>query len=73
MQAIGLALQKSNYNVLGIHSHIGSQIFETAGFVRAIEVLRQFLEEVREQTNYVVKVLNVGGDLEYVTQSQIHH
>ncbi len=61
MQAIELALQKSNYNVLGIHSHIGSQIFETAGFVRAIEVLRQFLEEVREQTNYVVKVLNVGG------------
>ena len=42
MQAIELALQKSNYNVLGIHSHIGSQIFETAGFVRAIEVLRQF-------------------------------
>lgn len=61
MQAIELALQKSNYNVLGIHSHIGSQIFETAGFVRAIEVLHQFLEEVREQTNYVVKVLNVGG------------
>ncbi|MFJ8355045.1 diaminopimelate decarboxylase [Bacillus paramycoides] len=61
MQAIELALQKSNYNVLGIHSHIGSQIFETAGFVRAIEVLRQFLEEVRERTNYVVKVLNVGG------------
>ena len=60
MQAIELALQKSNYNVLGIHSHIGSQIFETAGFVRAIEVLRQFLEEVRERTNYVVKVLNVG-------------
>lgn len=42
MQAIELALQKSNYNVLGIHSHIGSQIFETAGFVRAIEVLHQF-------------------------------
>ena len=42
MQAIRFAVQKSNYNVLGIHSHIGSQIFETAGFVRAIEVLRQF-------------------------------
>ena len=39
-QLIGFT--KSNYNVLGIHSHIGSQIFETAGFVRAIEVLRQF-------------------------------
>ena len=37
-----IGFTKSNYNVLGIHSHIGSQIFETAGFVRAIEVLRQF-------------------------------
>lgn len=61
MQAIQIALEKSNYNVLGIHSHIGSQIFETAGFVRAIEVLHNFLEEIREQTSYVVTVLNVGG------------
>ncbi|SDZ02344.1 diaminopimelate decarboxylase [Bacillus sp. 166amftsu] len=61
MQAIQIALGKSNYNVLGIHSHIGSQIFETAGFVRAIEVLYNFLEEIREQTGYVVTVLNVGG------------
>ncbi|WP_410981897.1 diaminopimelate decarboxylase [Bacillus cereus] len=61
MQAIQIALKKSNYNVLGIHSHIGSQIFETAGFVRAIEVLRNFLEEIREETGYVVTVLNVGG------------
>ncbi|EEL51515.1 Diaminopimelate decarboxylase [Bacillus cereus Rock3-44] len=61
MQAIQIALEKSNYNVLGIHSHIGSQIFETAGFVRAIEVLHHFLEEIREQTSYVATVLNVGG------------
>ncbi|MED4650529.1 diaminopimelate decarboxylase [Bacillus pseudomycoides] len=61
MQAIRIALEKSNYNVLGIHSHIGSQIFETAGFVRAVEVLHNFLEEIREQTGYVVTVLNVGG------------
>ncbi|PEI47474.1 diaminopimelate decarboxylase [Bacillus pseudomycoides] len=61
MQAIRIALKKSNYNVLGIHSHIGSQIFETAGFVRAVEVLHNFLEEIREQTGYVVTVLNVGG------------
>ncbi len=61
MQATQIALEKSNYNVLGIHSHIGSQIFETAGFVRAVEVLHNFLEEIREQTGYVVTVLNVGG------------
>jgi diaminopimelate decarboxylase len=55
------ALEKSNYNVLGIHSHIGSQIFETAGFIRAIEVLHKFLELVRKEMDYVAPVLNVGG------------
>lgn len=60
-QALKLAIRKSNYRVLGIHSHIGSQIFETAGFVRAIEVLGDFLETVREETNYTARVLNVGG------------
>ncbi|PHA03693.1 diaminopimelate decarboxylase [Bacillus pseudomycoides] len=61
LQAVKSALEKSNYRVLGIHSHIGSQIFETAGFVRAIEVLRNFLETVRKEMNYVAPVLNVGG------------
>ncbi|MDC2866027.1 diaminopimelate decarboxylase family protein, partial [Bacillus sp. BP-3] len=61
LQAMKNALEKSNYHVLGIHSHIGSQIFETAGFVRAIEVLHKFLELVRKEMDYVAPVLNVGG------------
>jgi diaminopimelate decarboxylase len=61
LQAVKIALDKPNYKLLGIHSHIGSQIFETAGFVGAVEVLGSFLEHVRKETGYEVKVLNVGG------------
>ncbi|WCK56006.1 diaminopimelate decarboxylase [Aneurinibacillus sp. Ricciae_BoGa-3] len=61
LDAVKSALDKPFFNLLGIHSHIGSQIFETVGFVGAIQVLADFLKEVRTETGYEVQVLNVGG------------
>jgi diaminopimelate decarboxylase len=61
LQAVKRALDKPFYKLLGIHSHIGSQIFETTGFIGAIEVLSAFLEQVRDETKYEVEVLNLGG------------
>ncbi|MFD3446196.1 diaminopimelate decarboxylase [Microbacteriaceae bacterium 4G12] len=61
LQAMKMAVEKSHYHVLGIHSHIGSQIFETDGFVRAIEILSIFLNKVRTETDYTMSILNLGG------------
>jgi diaminopimelate decarboxylase len=61
MLAIRQALAKTHFNLLGIHVHIGSQIFDTTGFVEAIKVIRKFLDSVRQETGYEVKVLNLGG------------
>ncbi|AMA73657.1 MULTISPECIES: diaminopimelate decarboxylase [Aneurinibacillus] len=61
LQAVKRALDKPFYKLLGIHSHIGSQIFETTGFIGAIEVLGEFLEQVRTETKYEIEVLNLGG------------
>lgn len=61
LQGIKLALEKPYYHLLGVHSHIGSQIFETTGFVGAVQVLGEFLKQVREETGYTVEVLNLGG------------
>ncbi|KUP09935.1 diaminopimelate decarboxylase [Bacillus coahuilensis m2-6] len=58
---VQLALQKPYFHLLGVHSHIGSQIFETEGFQYAIEVLARFLQEVHEESDFVMSVLNVGG------------
>jgi diaminopimelate decarboxylase len=55
------ALKMEYFDVLGIHSHIGSQIFETVGFVAAVEKLADFLFKLRDETGHQVKVLNVGG------------
>ncbi|HJV45890.1 MAG TPA: diaminopimelate decarboxylase [Bacillota bacterium] len=61
LEAMKQALQMDHFEVLGVHSHIGSQIFETIGFIAAVEKLADFLFKLRDETGYEVKVLNVGG------------
>jgi diaminopimelate decarboxylase len=60
-RAMQIALCKPNYTVLGIHSHIGSQIFELDGFQQAITVLSDFLQSVRLECDVTLPVLNIGG------------
>ncbi|MEY4480014.1 MAG: hypothetical protein RLZZ267_692 [Bacillota bacterium] len=70
MEAVGQALQLDNVNLLGTHSHIGSQIFDTNGFQLAVVKLTQFAEDVRQRFNHVFPVLNLGGGfgIRYVTE-----
>ncbi|OLS36061.1 diaminopimelate decarboxylase [Alkalihalophilus pseudofirmus] len=60
-QAIQLSLLDPHINLLGIHSHIGSQIFETSGFVMAVEKIFEFIEKWREELGFTPSVLNLGG------------
>lgn len=48
-------------NLLGIHCHIGSQIFETTGFVMAIEKIFESIQHWMEHMDYSPKVVNLGG------------
>ncbi len=45
----------------GIHCHIGSQIFETEGYVIAAQFLFQELKRWEEAYDYFPKVINLGG------------
>ncbi|WP_047153577.1 diaminopimelate decarboxylase [Aneurinibacillus tyrosinisolvens] len=60
-KAVSEALQLSSLHLLGLHSHIGSQIFETRGFEAAIECLAEFLEQLQDKLSFTAQVLNVGG------------
>lgn len=51
----------SHLSLLGVHSHIGSQIFEVEGFKLAVEKLSQFAIRMRDQHDIAFTVLNVGG------------
>jgi diaminopimelate decarboxylase len=60
-EAIKLIQTFEFIELLGIHSHIGSQIFETTGFVMAAEKLMEKMRSWKEQLNYTPKVVNLGG------------
>lgn len=60
-EAIKAVMESSGLNLLGIHCHIGSQIFETTGFVMATQKLFSKMKEWKETIGYVPEVLNLGG------------
>lgn len=60
-QAFEMVNQNSNLNLIGIHGHIGSQIFESEGFDLEVERLMQLLVHWKERYDFVGEVLNVGG------------
>lgn len=55
------AVGMENLDVLGFHSHIGSQIFEAEPFCDAVDILLAFADEMRQALGFTVRVLNLGG------------
>lgn len=59
--AVEEAISLPQLKLLGVHSHIGSQIFEVEGFRMAADKVCQFALEVYTRLNYVFQVINLGG------------
>ncbi|MBY3618078.1 diaminopimelate decarboxylase [Acinetobacter sp. CUI P1] len=60
-EAVKAAASKKNLVLLGVHSHIGSQIFETDGFQLAVERVASFARSVKEGLEVDFRVVNLGG------------
>lgn len=61
MIAIKHALALSGVNFKGLHCHIGSQIFDIEPFVRAAEVMMEFIAEIKNECGVLASELNLGG------------
>lgn len=61
MAAIKHALTKTNLNLVGIHCHIGSQIFEIESFRQASQIMARFMKDVQRETGHTLSQLNMGG------------
>ena len=48
-EAVRQALKSRNLRLLGLHFHLGSPIFETEPYVRAIELVLEFASSMREE------------------------
>lgn len=61
LEAIKEILAEPNLNLIGIHCHIGSQIFELQPYRDAVKVMLAFLKRVKQETGFTLKEINLGG------------
>ncbi|MEW6521966.1 MAG: diaminopimelate decarboxylase [Bacillota bacterium] len=47
----------------GLHSHIGSQLLDTAAFELEAQAMAELVDEIKQETGYQVEELNLGGGL----------
>lgn len=60
-KALQEVLKNQRMHMLGIHAHIGSQIFELNGFEMAAAKLVDVAASWKENYDYTAQVINVGG------------
>ncbi len=60
-EIIKTASEMPNVNVVGVHCHIGSQIFDLAPFELAAEKMMNFIGDMRDKYNISLRELNLGG------------
>ncbi len=59
--AINKVVNSKFIKLSGIHCHIGSQIFETKPFKEEAKALISILKEIKDEHNYTLEEINLGG------------
>ncbi|MBW1605225.1 diaminopimelate decarboxylase [Lactobacillus sp. Sy-1] len=74
-RALQAVLKRPRMDLIGIHSHIGSQIFELNGFEMAADKLVQLAADWKQRFGYEARVIDVGGGfgIRYTEEDQPLH
>ncbi|MGO1470202.1 MAG: diaminopimelate decarboxylase [Tissierella sp.] len=59
--AIKDAIDSDWVNFYGLHFHVGSQLFDNTSHLKALDIILDYIEEIKKRFNYEIKELNVGG------------
>ncbi len=63
MEIVKAAIAAEGINLVGLHCHIGSQIFDIDPFVEASEIMTEFIARIKNECGYELSELNLGGGL----------
>src|SRR5660398_196717 len=63
MEAIERGCGAEHLALVGLHAHIGSQIFELEGYRQAIAILVDLIKQAHDQIGFECRYLNAGGGL----------
>ena len=61
MEAVKAALDMPALKLRGLHSHIGSQIFDVDPFCLAAKIMLEFYRDIKVETGVELEELNLGG------------
>lgn len=61
MNAIKSAIALENLDLVGIHCHIGSQIFDLEPYEDAAEVMLNYINDINRETGHLISELDLGG------------
>ena len=56
-----LALSLDGIMLRGFHCHVGSQVFDSDVYLRAADVMLQFISDIKERCGYLADELDIGG------------
>ncbi len=62
-RAVARASRMDRIHLHGLHAHIGSQVFDLAPFRMAASALLDFAARLRDELDFTVEELNLGGGL----------
>ena len=57
------AIDSQYVNFLGLHFHIGSQLFDNDPYVQAVKVALGHVKNIKDRYGYAMQELNLGGGL----------
>ena len=61
--AVEVAMQHPRLELVGLHSHIGSQIFALGAYEQAMDIMLGLLVELRDEIGFEPRKLGAGGGL----------
>jgi diaminopimelate decarboxylase len=62
-EAVAMALAHDRIELIGLHSHIGSQVFDLGGHVAAMGIMLDLVSELRRDLRFLPGRLGAGGGL----------
>jgi diaminopimelate decarboxylase len=60
-EAVAKAISASNLNLVGLHAHIGSLVFETDPYRETVKVVLEFASEMKKKYSFEPQELSIGG------------
>lgn len=60
-KAVVEAMSAPSLNLVGLHFHLGSLIFEIQPYQEAIEIILEFAAEMKQKHGFELEELNIGG------------